>query len=135
MRFFFYLVFAAILMVGGTLRVKSHETMGHFTDRYPGNFLWGKKIGDSSPGKTNCCTHSRGDGTFGDCKVYPEENVKIVPGGYLLHDGEFISHEDTNVSPLAQDGEYYYYRCKHDPVAPNFEKRRSHCFFAPPRGT
>lgn len=127
MRYFFFVVMIAIALVGALSRPFAHEMMG----KWSGSFLYGRYVGDPpTGGLRNCCTH----GDSYDCKTYPEEDVRIVPGGYLLADGEFISHQDTNVSPIAEDGQYYYYRCQHGPDWQG-TPQKSHCFFAPPRGT
>lgn len=98
-----------------------HETMG--TWGLGGGYLFGQRIGSDVDYPINCCLY----GGHGDCQLVEENDVKVVDGGYLLSDGEFIAHYDTNVSPLGQDGEYHYYRCRHAGAL-------SHCFFAPPRG-
>jgi hypothetical protein len=125
----------ALGMVFWPLFARGHETMGRWGTHGSAEYLYGRKIGNVSPEPINCCLYAGDDGKGrGDCKAIPEENVKIVPGGYEW-EGEFISHENTNVSPQhPHTGEYGYYGCKHDKY-PGFEGNpKSHCFFAPPRG-
>lgn len=85
-----------------------------------GNFAWlhGMNRDDPNLNVINCCKYGGG----GDCFLYPEENVSIVPGGYQTQDGEFIPEREATVSP-----DEHYYRCQHP-------GKKSHCFFAPARG-
>jgi hypothetical protein len=82
------------------------------------SWLYGMDRTDANLNVVNCCKH--GDG--GDCIFYPVEGVKLVDGGYLLQDGEFIPEREATVSP-----DENYYRCQH-------AGKVSHCFFAPARG-
>jgi hypothetical protein len=81
-------------------------------------FLYGMNRDDPNLNVVNCCLL----GGDGDCKLYPEEGVSIVPGGYQTKDGEFIPEREATVSP-----DEHYYRCQH-------AGKKSHCFFAPARG-
>jgi hypothetical protein len=99
--------------------------VGHEMGRWGGSgqFLYGYNRLTKTEG-SNCCTF----GGLGDCQEYPAEKVKIVEGGYLLEDGEFIAQWDTSVSPLDSDGEYRFYRCQHP-------GKLTHCFQVPPSGS
>jgi hypothetical protein len=138
-RFTSWLAVAACLLALGMvfwpLYARGHETMGQWGRHGIAEYLYGRQIGSRDPGRINCCLYAGDDGKgAGDCKAIPEENVKIVPGGYEW-DGEFISHEDTNVSPQhPHTGEYGYYGCKHAKNVGFGTNPGAHCFFAPPRG-
>jgi hypothetical protein len=117
----FTAIFAGALLVSGA--GLAHE-MGRFGGGSTGTmFLYGFNRLTKSDG-INCCKY----GGTGDCQEYPADKVKIVDGGYLLDDGEFIAQHDTSVSPLDADGEYRYYRCRHPDTL-------THCFFVPPSGS
>lgn len=108
-----------------------HETMGHWqhhSARGP-PYLYGHRIGSELGTEVNCCLYNDGQkGSTGDCRLVREDDVRIVEGGYLLKDGEFIAHTETSVSPPdPETGEYDYFRCQ-------IAGAPSHCFFAPPRG-
>lgn len=137
-RALFVLALLGIGVLAFARDAASHETMGHWGKYGTSEYLYGHKIGNNlTDGKVNCCLFKNHDtGKQGDCKRYPEEKVKFVPGGYLLADGEFISHAETNVSPQdPHTGEYYFYRCQHDPGGPWGDNPKTHCFFAPPTGS
>lgn len=131
---FMLVVFALGVMVA--VRALGHEQMGRFGSYGVEEYLYGREIGNADDvGPVNCCLYKNAEGEQGDCKLYPEENVKIVPGGYLLADGEFIAQHDTNVSPPDPvTGEYYFYRCRHDAGGGWGDNPKTHCFFAPPTG-
>jgi hypothetical protein len=128
---------AAAMMLVATMAL-GHETMGSWGSHGMMEYLYGHRIGNPPDGgKVNCCLFNNGtEGSRGDCQRYPDEDVKIVPGGYLLKDGEFISHAETSVSP--QDpatGEYHFYRCRHTPGSGYGDSPATHCWFAPPTGS
>jgi hypothetical protein len=111
----------ALCVMWGTGAV-GHE-MGRFGNHGGNEYLYGyHRIHKTE--RSNCCKV----GGNGDCQEYPANLVKVVDGGYLLDDGEFIAQWDVSVSPLDADGEYRYWRCKN----PN---ALTHCFFVPPSGS
>jgi hypothetical protein len=141
-RFTSWLAVAACLLALGMvfwpLFARSHETMGHRTQMGLSEYLYGKKVQDTTDEKINCCKY-RGDGIEGkdfdgDCRELKEEAVKIVPNGFVW-EGEFIPHSRANISPRNADGEYKFYACKHPPNAGWGPKPPTHCFFYPPNGS
>jgi hypothetical protein len=102
------------------LPASGHEMKPMGTMEPWGNFAFLHGMNREDPALTvvNCCKY----GGDGDCFLYPEENVSIVPGGYQTKDGEFIPEREATVSP-----DEHYYRCQH-------AGKKSHCFFAPARG-
>jgi hypothetical protein len=127
---------AAAMMLVATMAL-GHESMGHWGHHGMSQYLYGIRTDTNTDDKVNCCLFNTGEeGHRGDCKRYPDADVKFVAGGYLLADGEYIPHSRTNVSP--QDpvtGEYYFYRCRHDKNAGYGADPKTHCFFAPPSGS
>jgi hypothetical protein len=132
---FFTVIFAAGILLSGA--VLAHETMGHWAQFGIIDYLYGIRTDSDSNDKVNCCAFNDGqEGARGDCKIYPDKNVRFVDGGYLLADGEFIPHSRTNVSPPDPvTGEWYFYRCQHDKNSGYGENPRTHCWFAPPTGS
>lgn len=63
-----------------------------------------------------CCTPE-------DCGVYPAEKVRVVPGGFIVEEGEFIPHSEGK--PSVDEN---YWRC----VAPD---KKTRCFFFPNVGS
>lgn len=60
-----------------------------------------------------------------DCAEYPEENVQVLSGGFLLKPtNEFIPQEKARISP---DGRYHL--CRFEPTNTIL------CFFYPPPST
>jgi hypothetical protein len=117
-------VLALCVMCTGAV---GHE-MGRFANMAGNEYLYGFNRLTKTDG-SNCCLFGVSNiGKAGDCQEYPAHLVKVVDGGYLLDDGEFVAQHDTSVSPLDADGEYRYYRCKY----PN---ALTHCFFVPPSGS
>lgn len=71
-----------------------------------------------------CCNQN-------DCKPVPVEGVSIVPGGYMIDaTGEFIAHEDAEISP---DGQYH--RCEKVDGSTRVLISGMTCFWAPPVGS
>jgi hypothetical protein len=130
-------VLAGIVLLMFPLYARGHETMGHFMMHGGPEYLYGHKIGNPPDGsKMNCCKYrDETTGATGDCRQLGEDQVKFVPGGYLW-DGEFISHQDTNVSPPhPATGEFHFYGCRHDAGMLHGPSPKAHCFFAPPTGS
>jgi hypothetical protein len=117
-------VLALCVMCTGAV---GHE-MGRFGNMSGTNYLYGYNRLTKVDGSNCCVAGKNANGKDGDCQEYPAHLVKVVDGGYLLDDGEFIAQYDTSVSPLDPDGEYRYWRCKY----PN---ALTHCFQVPPSGT
>jgi hypothetical protein len=110
------LVLALVLVATGAA-AHDMKAMGKFGG-YQDQYLYGMNRNDPDLSVMNCCKYNGN----GDCQLFPETGVKIVPGGYLLTDGEFIPEREATVSP-----DENYYRCK-------YEGKPSHCFFAPAAG-
>jgi hypothetical protein len=110
---------SAVLVLVWSTGALAHETMGHFEPHAygPGQYLYGRKIGDPKHETINCCTF----GGNGDCHLYPISAAEEIDEGWRLGDGEVIRHEDVSVSP---DG--HFYRCRH-------AGKPSHCLFVPKR--
>jgi hypothetical protein len=128
----------ALGMVFWPLYARGHETMGHRTQSGVAEYLYGKQIQDTTDGKVNCCKY-RGDGVEGndgdgDCRELKEEDVKIVPNGFVW-EGEFIPFSRSTISPPNADGEYKFYACRHAPNIGWGPNPRTHCFFYPPNGS
>ena len=126
----------AIAMIVYPVYARGHETMGTWGIHGYSDYLYGHKIGNAPDvGPVNCCLYRSPEGKIGDCRQIDEAQVKIVPGGYEW-DGEFIPHSETNVSPKhPHTGDYHFYACKHDAGGPWGPNPKTHCFFAPPRGS
>lgn len=124
---------AAIVGLFATAPVYGHEPMGRLGPLQYGapeyTYLFKEGVDDTGERYSkNCCLAEAPTGQpQGDCKEYPLSKVKIVPGGFLLEDGEFIAQHDAAVSPRDPDGEYRVWRCRHPGAL-------THCFFYPPSG-
>lgn len=111
-------IIIALLLLGSYAYAHSMKPMGKIQGAPGWAFLHGMDRTKPNLPVVNCCLL----GGNGDCQLFPEEGVSIVPGGYRLKDGEFIPEAETTVSP-----DENYYRCQHPGAI-------SHCFFAPPQG-
>jgi hypothetical protein len=119
---------AAAMMLVATMAL-GHEMIGHFMHAGGIDYLYGKKIDDSTDNKINCCKYG------GDCRRLADSEVQVVPGGFIW-EGDFVPYSRSNISPPDPvDGEYYYYGCKHPPNSMWGEKPKPHCFFYIPSGS
>lgn len=61
-----------------------------------------------------------------DCKVYPAQNVKPGPDGWILHDGVVVPFDKVEPSP---DG--FFHRCDSSMGLIKRWDNGNHCFFVP----